>query len=104
MSIEVTYQDHVYKFGFTRAAAQAAERDGFVAAEMGDKPALMIPTLVYHAAAAYNSGIKRKLVEDIYKDVQDKDGFLTALVEEYVETVNTLLQNNEQGNATWKRV
>lgn len=102
--IEVTYQKNTYKFGFTRAAAQAAEREGFVAAELGNKPNVMIPILVYHAAAAYNNGVKRKLVTKIFDDIQDKDEFISALLEEYAETVNTLVQNNEQGNATWKRV
>lgn len=104
MAIEVTYENNVYRFGFTRATAQAAEREGFVAAELGDKPALMVPILVYHAATAYNKGISRKTVEAIYEEMQDKDGFLAALVEAYAEPVHTLFESKEQGNATWKRV
>lgn len=104
MTIEVTYENNVYRFGFTRASAQAAEREGFVAAQLGDKPALMVPMLVYHAATAYNKGIQRKTVEAIYEEIQDKDGFLAALMESYMEPVQTLIENKEQGNATWKRV
>lgn len=104
MTIEVTYENNVYRFGFTRATAQAAEREGFAVGELGNKPALMIPILVYHAATAYNQGISRKTVEAIYEELQDKDGFLTALVESYAEPVQTLFESKEQGNATWKRV
>lgn len=104
MAIEVTYENNVYRFGFTRESAQAAERDGFVASSVAEKPTLMIPILVYHAATAYNKGIRRKTVESIYDEMQDKDGFLAALMEEYAEPVTSLFESKEQGNAIWKRV
>jgi hypothetical protein len=102
--IEITYNGETYRFGFTRATAKAAEQEGFVVGEVTDKPTLMIPILIYHAATAYNKGIRRKLVEEIYDEIQDKDEFLTVLLEEYVNVAGSLFETNEQGNATWKRV
>lgn len=103
MAFDVTYQNKTYKFGFTRETAAAAQRDGLVIEELGTKPNLMVPLLVYHAATAYNKGIKRRTVDEIFEEMQDKTGFITALLEEYAEPMNSLFEDNEQGNATWKR-
>lgn len=103
MAIEVTYKNKTYSFGFTRQTAAGLEQAGFSLDALSDKPNLMIPMLVYHAAAAKNAGIKRKLVEELYDELQDKEGFIAALLEEYSKPTNTLFASNEQGNATWKQ-
>ncbi len=101
--ITVEYKGTEYPFGFTRQSAAAAENAGFNPAEIDTKPNTMIPILVYYAASTYNRGIKRKLVDEIYDEIQDKAGFLTALGEEYAAPVEALLADKEQGNATWRR-
>lgn len=103
MAIEVTYKNKTYPFGFTRQTAANLEQAGFSLDALSDKPNLMIPLLVYYAAAAHNHGIKRKLVEELYDELQDKEGFIAALLEEYSKPTNTLFESNEQGNATWKQ-
>lgn len=105
MAIEVTYKNRKYQFGFTRQTAANLENSGFVLEQLGDKPNVMVPLLVYHAATAYNPKIKHKLVDEIYGDLKgDKEGFIMALVEEYTAPTATLFEDNEQGNATWKQV
>lgn len=102
--IEVTYQNKNYSFGFTRQTAANLEQAGFAAEELSSKPNLMVPLLVWYAAGAYNTGIKRRVVEEMYEEIQDKDGFLSALIEEYSKPTATLFEHKEQGNATWKQV
>lgn len=102
--IEVTYQNKKYSFAFTRQTAANLEQAGFSLDELTGKPNLMVPLLVYHAASAHNPGVKRRQVEELYEDLQDKEGFISALIEEYAKPTNTLFENKEQGNATWKQV
>ena len=109
--ITVTYKGNEYELGFTRYTAKAIEDQGFVAEQVGDKPATMIPLLVYGAFMQFNRGIKRALVDEIYDNIIGKvgkdgeDGFVQVLLEMYSETVTSLMDDTavEEGNAaTWK--
>lgn len=109
--ITVTYKGNEYTLGFTRYTAKAIEDQGFVSDQVGDKPATMIPLLVYGAFMQYNRGIKRTLVDEIYDNIVGKigkdgeEGFVQVLLEMYAETVTTLMDDKsiDEGNAaTWK--
>lgn len=109
--ITVTYKDNDYVLEFTRATAKQIEDNGFVLDQLTDKPATMIPLLVYGAFAKHNRGIKRSLVDEIYNNIvgkigkEDEEGFINILAEMYSETVSTLLGDEpvDEGNAaTWK--
>ena len=110
-TITVTYKNNEYVLGFSRATAKQIEDQGFVLDQLGDKPATMIPLLVYGAFAKHNRGIKRTLVDEIYANIggkignESEDGFINVLAEMYAETVNTLIGDDpvDEGNAaTWK--
>lgn len=109
--ITVTYKNHDYVLEFSRATAKAIEDQGFVLDHVGDKPATMIPLLVYGAFMKNNRGIKRALVDEIYENLvkkvgsENEEGFIAVLGEMYAETVATLTDdsNIDEGNAaTWK--
>lgn len=109
--ITVTYQENDYVLEYTRATAKQIEDNGFILDQLTDKPATMIPLLVYGAFAKHNRGIKRALVDEIYKNIvgkigkDDEEGFINVLAEMYAETVSTLTDENtvDEGNAaTWK--
>lgn len=109
--INVSYQNKEYVLEFSRATAKQIEDQGFVLDQLGDKPATMIPLLVYGAFMKNNRGIKRSLVDEIYENILNKigndgeEGFITVLGEMYAETVSTLVDDNhiDEGNAaTWK--
>lgn len=108
MAIEVTHKGKAYKFGFTRQTAANLEQAGFETEHLTSKPNQMIPLLVYYAATAFNPKIKHNLVDEIFNSMTDKSGFVSALAEEYVETVNSLFEepaeSESAGNATWKRI
>ena len=87
------------------------EDQGFVLDHVGDKPATLIPLLVYGAFMKNNRGIKRALVDEIYENLVQKvgrdgeEGFINILAEMYAETVSTLTDDSriDEGNAaTWK--
>ena len=109
--ITVTYKDTDYVLEYSRATAKQVEDNGFVLDQLSDKPATMIPLLVYGAFAMHNRGIKRALVDEIYKNLIGKvgkeggEGFITVLAEMYSDSVSTLLGDEpvDEGNAaTWK--
>lgn len=109
--ITVSYQDNEYVLEFSRMTAKQIEDQGFILDQLGDKPATMIPLLVYGAFMKNNRGIKRTLVDEIYANIANKvgsdgeEGFINILGEMYAETVSTLVGDTpaDEGNAaTWK--
>ena len=109
--ITVTYKKQDYVLEYSRATAKQIEDQGFVLDKLTEKPATMIPLLVYGAFMKNNRGIKRALVDEIYENVVGKvgkdgeDGFINVLGEMYAETVTSLMGDNtvDEGNAaTWK--
>jgi hypothetical protein len=109
--ITVSYQDNEYVLEFSRMTAKQIEDQGFILDQLGDKPATMIPLLVYGAFMKNNRGIKRALVDEIYANIVNKvgsdgeEGFINILGEMYAETVSTLVGDApaDEGNAaTWK--
>lgn len=104
--IEYEYDGVTYRFDYTLDSAAAANADGFVLGELGEKPALMIPKLVYYALAHNHKGMSRSKADLIYKSVKGKTAFVTELVSMYSEAVNALLDGDEdedEGNANWTR-
>lgn len=109
--ITVTYKKQEYILEFSRNTAKQIEDQGFVLDQLTDKPATMIPLLVYGAFLKHNRGIKRTLVDEIYENIVGKigtdgeEGFINTLGEMYAETVSSLMGDNvvDEGNAaTWK--
>lgn len=101
--ISFEFEKKQYTLEYTLRTAGQANEDGFILDQLGDKPALMIPKLVYWAFARHHRGITRKQTEDIYAWIKDKSGFITALAEMYAEAVNALVDDDEEsaGNANW---
>jgi hypothetical protein len=109
--ITVSYKKNDYVLEFSRMTAKQIEDQGFILDQLGDKPATMIPLLVYGAFMKNNRGIKRSLVDEIYANIINKvgsdgeEGFINILGEMYAETVSSLVGDTpvEEGNAaTWK--
>lgn len=101
--ISFEFEKKPYTLEYTLRTAGQANEDGFVIDELGDKPALMIPKLVYWAFVKNHRGITRRQAETIYEWIKDKNGFITALAEMYADAVNALVGDDEEdkGNANW---
>ena len=104
MSKQITfeYEKKEYTLEYTLKTAGQANEDGLILDQIGEKPALMIPKLVYWAFVRHNKGITRKQTEEIYGWITDKNGFIAALAEMYADAVNALVDDDEsEGNANW---
>ncbi len=99
--ISFEFEEKQYTLEYTLRTAGQANEDGFILDQLGDKPALMIPKLVYWAFVRHQRGITRTQTETIYEWIKDKNGFITALAEMYAEAVNALVDEEEEGNANW---
>ena len=104
MSKTITFEHEgkQYTLEYTLRTASRANEDGFILDEIGDKPALMIPKLVYWAFVAHHKNITRSQTEEVYEWIRDKTGFITALAEMYAGAVNALIDDeDDKGNANW---
>ena len=100
--ISFEHEKKQYTLEYTLRTAGQANDDGFILDQLGDKPALMIPKLVYWSFVRHQKWITRKQTEEIYKWIKDKNGFISALAEMYAEAVNALVDDEEEeGNANW---
>lgn len=97
-TINFTYNGQEYHLGFTLATVEQMERAGFVLRELGSKTTTRAQELFYGAFLAEHKGIKRKLVDEIFKELKDKEPLLTTLAEIYNEAGDALL---EEGNVGW---
>ena len=102
--LELTYENKNYILEFNRQSVKTMEAQGFNIEELTKKPMTMIPLLFYGAFFKNHKGVKRSLVEEIYDNLQDKNGLLSTLVELYAETLSGLMESSEnsEGNAIWK--
>ena len=101
--ITFEFEDKKYKLDYTLDTAASANSDGFVLGEMADKPAEMIPKLVYWAFVHNHKGITRKKAMAVYEGITGKTEFITALTEMYVDACQALFDTDEteEGNANW---
>lgn len=100
--ITLNYQEKDYTLEYNRQSVRMIEGQGFVLEQISDKPVTMIPMLFSGAFIKNHRGMKRALIDEIYDEVADKSGLLSALMEMYAETISSLTDENEvEGNAIW---
>lgn len=101
----------VYELTFTRESAEATERAGFEVAEYLDRKGLLKNSrkLFEGAFIAHNRGhYNRRVVDNLYNSIGNKEELMCALLEMYLETTQSLIGNVEEEkgakNATWEIV
>lgn len=96
-----TYDDKDYVLEYTKNTVRQMERSGFIANDLEDKPMTVLPTLFAGAFLANHSSVKREKIDRIYSKMGDKKRLIAALSEMYNDTVETLLEEPEEGNVEW---
>ena len=103
--ITITYDKTEYTLEYNRQSVKTMEAQGFVLDELTSKPMTMIPMLFAGAFIKNHRGLRRALIDEIFDNINDKNGLMEALMEMYAETLSALTDNAEaEGNATWARV
>ena len=96
--ITIPYGNEKYTLAYSLDTVRTMEQAGFVIEEVATKPAVRIPELFYGSFIKNHRGIKRKMVEEIYKNLNRKDELVTALAELYREAQSSLI---DEGNVDW---
>ena len=100
--IKLNYEGKAYSLEYSRQSVRTMKAQGFNIEDVNK--VIIIPMLFYGAFLKHHTGMKRKLVDEIYDSIADKSGLLSALIELYGETLSTLNWDAEEseGNASWE--
>lgn len=104
--ITLTHNDKEYTLEYSRQSVKTMEQQGFVLDEISSKPMTMIPLMFQGAFIKNHKGIKRNLMDEIYKGIPNRSELLEALMEMYADTLSTLMDDSpeDSGNVTWSLV
>ena len=104
--INLTHDKKEYTLEYTRQSVKTMEQQGFVLDELTAKPMTMLPMLFQGAFIKNHKGIKRNLMDEIYKGIKDRSALMEALMEMYAETLSSLMDDDaeEAGNVSWALV
>ena len=100
--INFEYKGKDYCLEYTRETIRQMEREGFVAADVVDKPMSSLPKLFAGAFKAHHKyDTKQKVIEEIFETIPNKGAFLEKLTEMYAEPMETLMDDcGDEKNAT----
>ena len=103
--INFSYNGEDYCLEFTKASVKAMEDRGFSPSKILDAPMTYLPELFYGAFRAHHPHISRKLVEQIFEDMDGKSELVNILIEMYNEPIKALTEEKgDKGNGIkWTR-
>lgn len=103
--IKFKYGGKEYVLEFTRQSVEEMERRGFVVEEVLTKPLTVLPNLFAGAFIANHRFTKRKVINEIFEQIDDKGGLLDALAEMYSLVIDEFTDELEKKNKnlTWER-
>lgn len=99
-----------YELTFTRDSVEMTERNGFQIGEYTQMKNLLTNSkaLFYGAFIARNRGIKRKVVDEMFQHIEEKEDLMGILLEMFMDASKSLLATDTEDknakNATWEIV
>jgi hypothetical protein len=97
--INFVCQGKAYSLTFTKKSIIQMERLGFNPQTILDKPLTALPTLFGYSFIANHSSTSKKLIDDIYEQIDDKPNLLSALVDMYNSAFDEYMDEFEKPNA-----
>lgn len=98
-TLSFTYKDTTYTLEYTRRTVREMESKGFVAEDITRKPLTVLPQLFAGAFKAHHPTAKNELINEIYKQMPNKQELVGRLAQMYNEPINTLVEEPDEGNA-----
>jgi hypothetical protein len=98
--IRFTYNEQNYVLEFTKSTVKRLDDNGFTLEKLAEYPSTYIPIFFHAAFLANHKFIKREKTEEIYATLEKKGEVISALSQMYVEQVNGLFDEPNEGNAT----
>lgn len=99
-----------YELTFTRDSVEMTERNGFQIGEYTQMKNLLTNSkaLFYGAFIARNRGINRKVVNEMFQHIEEKEDLMGILLEMFMDASKSLLATDTEDknakNATWEIV
>ena len=104
--IEFEYKGEPYTLEFDRKSCEIAERSlGLSVNDVSSGKITLLPVLFQAAMRKHHPQVKHSQIMEMFNTMGDKQGLYEGLLTMYVECVETLLEEPDEGNVTsWKRV
>lgn len=104
-TIKFSNNGNDYCLAFTKASVKAMEDRGFSPSKILEAPVTYLPELFYGAFRANHPYINRKIVDQIFEDMENKSELVNILIEMYNEPIKALTEEKgDKGNAIkWTR-
>ena len=104
--ITFNYGGKEYVLEFTRKSVEEMERRGFVASEVLEKPLTVLPSMFAGAFIANHRFTKKKVIDEIYSKINDKEGLINTLAEMYSLVIDEFVDEleKEDNGLDWKRI
>ena len=102
--IRFEHDEKEYTLEYNRKSIEAMERRGFSISEVTSKPMTVLPDLFYGAFMANHTGTKRKVIDEIFERIEDKQALIGKLAEMYNEPLEALIDGEgvaESQKITW---
>lgn len=101
--LKFTYNDKEYTLEFTRRTVTQMEKQGFIAAEVENKPMSTLPALFAGAFLAHHRFEKKETIDAIFEKLTNKEELIGKLAEMYNEPIMALVEEPEEteGNVSW---
>lgn len=101
--LKFTYNGKEYTLEFTRRTVSQMEKNGFIAAEVENKPMTTLPALFEGAFLAHHRFEKKEVIDAIFAKMTNKEELIGKLAEMYNEPIMALVDEPEEseGNVSW---
>lgn len=102
--LKFEYKGVEYTLEFNKKSVETMEKQGFKASEITDKPMSTLPLLFSGAFIMHHRFVKKKLIDEIYEHMTNKEDLIGNLAEMYNEPIESLVSEPEEGaegNVTW---
>lgn len=95
-----------YTLSFNLKTVRQMSDNGFNIQQVSENPITLIPRLFAGAFLRYHRTIPQSKIDEIWEQIEDKEGFITALVELYNDPVDKLFGEPEETakKAKWEIV
>lgn len=103
--IEFDFEDEHYILEFSRKTVTTMEGTGFVLDQVIEKPATLFPRLFAGAFLMHHPRMKEEKINSIFKQLEDKDELLPALIECYRAPLEAMFDepDDETKKVKWKK-
>ncbi len=102
--IMLEYEGKEYTLEFTRRSIEMLERRGFKISDVTNRPMSVLPDLFNGAFLANHAGTKRKVIDEIFDRISNKQDLIAKLAELYNEPLEALIDGenvSEDQKITW---